>query len=93
MLTVGGLTRPRWECVHFATGQQVQSAVSRLSEDEICNVFEIEATGIANRGQLLEALAESLDFPDYFGNNWDAFLDCLRAVSYTHLTLPTIYSV
>ena len=31
-------------------------------------------------------------FNQLFAGNWDA-VDASRAVSYTHLTLPTIYSV
>jgi RNAse (barnase) inhibitor barstar len=27
---------------------------------------------------LHEMLAAALDFPDYYGKNWDAFWDCLR---------------
>lgn len=27
--------------------------------------------------QLLQAIAQALDFPDWFGHNWDALWDCL----------------
>jgi hypothetical protein len=34
--------------------------------------------GLKSSRALLEALAESLEFPDYFGFNWNALSDCLR---------------
>ncbi|CAN5372167.1 hypothetical protein BH09BAC1_BH09BAC1_05620 [soil metagenome] len=34
--------------------------------------------GINNREELFEELSIKLNFPVYFGNNWDALTDCLR---------------
>ena len=39
--------------------------------------------GINNKSALLSAYAEAGHFPEYFGNNWDAFNDCLRDFSWT----------
>ena len=36
-----------------------------------------DLTGIRNKVQLLNRLAEALEFPEYFGNNWDALCDVL----------------
>ncbi len=38
--------------------------------------------------QLHQALAEGLEFPDYYGNNLDALFDCL-----TEIGIPTRLSV
>ncbi len=40
-------------------------------------VPQIEDALIATKNDLLKALDEACDFPDYFGFNWDALLDCL----------------
>jgi RNAse (barnase) inhibitor barstar len=34
--------------------------------------------GLKDKDSLLAALAIALNFPAYFGNNWDALFDCLR---------------
>jgi RNAse (barnase) inhibitor barstar len=37
---------------------------------------------IVNKIELLQILAEGLNFPDYFGWNWDALDECLRDLSW-----------
>lgn len=38
--------------------------------------------GIKTKAELLTALATHLSFPEGFGHNWDALLDCLRDLSW-----------
>jgi RNAse (barnase) inhibitor barstar len=37
---------------------------------------------IGTKQELLNALANALSFPEYFGHNWDALLDSLRDLSW-----------
>ncbi|MEI8378859.1 MAG: barstar family protein [Planctomycetota bacterium] len=49
--------------------------------EESSRVIRIPA-GIGTKKQLLAILALGLDFPGYFGWNWDAFEECLRDLSW-----------
>ena len=40
----------------------------------------ISFQGVGSKDELLERLAGLLQFPDWFGNNWDALEDCLTEV-------------
>lgn len=37
---------------------------------------------LTGKAAMLEALARALDFPDWFGFNWDALVDCLADLSW-----------
>jgi RNAse (barnase) inhibitor barstar len=37
----------------------------------------IDLAGCRDKETFLERTAAALDFPDWFGRNWDAFYDCL----------------
>jgi hypothetical protein len=37
---------------------------------------------VATKENLFKAFKEELSFPDYFGNNWDAFDECLNDLSW-----------
>jgi len=37
----------------------------------------VRLVAVRDKNAFLNALAKALQFPDYFGHNWDAFYDCL----------------
>jgi ribonuclease inhibitor len=45
------------------------------------NSVRIDLTGIDTSRQLHERLAQAFGFPDYYGQNWDAFDECIRDVA------------
>jgi RNAse (barnase) inhibitor barstar len=53
-----------------ATGLPVPSAADR-------QVVRIGVKNARDKLAFLKPVAEALQFPDYFGQNWDAFYDCL----------------
>lgn len=44
--------------------------------------FRVDLDGVADKDQLLATVAAAMEFPDWFGHNWDALLDCLTDLSW-----------
>ncbi len=42
----------------------------------------IDLAGCRDKDELLTQVAAMLDFPDWFGGNWDAYFDCLADLSW-----------
>lgn len=47
----------------------------------------IDCGGIATKEELHECIAEALGFPDWYGHNLDALMDCLTDLEDTTVTL------
>lgn len=77
------LTRPAphgWESVHFAE-------LPPRAEDLVAaglRVATLDGAAIASKQDLMAALSDALEFPDYFGGNWDALSECLRDLGSWH---------
>lgn len=41
---------------------------------------EVSLKGAGTKAELLDRLAQALEFPDWFGRNWDALEDCLTEI-------------
>lgn len=65
----------------FQLGADVR-AVERAAKDAGLAWFRIDIHAAHDKGDLLAALAKGLDFPDWFGGNWDALADCLTDLSW-----------
>lgn len=42
----------------------------------------LDLSGVTDRAGLFRRSATALEFPDWFGHNWDAYADCLRDLSW-----------
>ncbi|MFI1202291.1 barstar family protein [Streptomyces sp. BHT-5-2] len=42
----------------------------------------LDLAGAADKAAFLDRCADALDFPGYFGHNWDALADCLTDLSW-----------
>ena len=43
---------------------------------------QADLAGCIEKDEFLARVAEALEFPDWFGRNWDAFFDCLADLSW-----------
>lgn len=46
-------------------------------------VVRIDLAGVAEKGALLDRISAALQFPGWFGRNWDALEDCLSDLSWS----------
>jgi len=44
------------------------------------NSLEIDVSEVRSREELHELLYQAFGFPEYYGQNWDAFDECIRDV-------------
>ncbi|MDO8958742.1 MAG: barstar family protein [Rhodocyclaceae bacterium] len=40
-------------------------------------VFRVDLAGVSDKAALLKAIGDAMAFPEWYGRNWDALLDCL----------------
>ena len=64
----GGVLR----CHAQLPGRELETATQRGM-----HVVPVKLTAVRDKNAFLNALAQAMQFPAYFGHNWDAFYDCL----------------
>ena len=52
--------------------------IERAAKQAGLAIFRIDARPAQDKDGFLTVIAKSLQFPAWFGNNWDALTDCLR---------------
>ncbi|HEY9612571.1 barstar family protein [Allocoleopsis sp.] len=56
--------------------------LSSLCKEYNFQFFYINGNDITSKAEFFQASAKTLNFPDYFGNNWDAFSDFINDLSW-----------
>ncbi len=63
-------------------GEISTEELSKAAEQHGIAFFLVDGRKINNKEQFLRSAAQEMNFPDYFGANWDAFEDCLTDMSW-----------
>ena len=69
------------ESIFLVNENALQILIQGLSKQGFSISF-LEGTAIVDEETFFSAIATSLNFPAYFGKNWDAFADCFGDLAY-----------
>ncbi len=64
------------DLVHLTTPPD-EGELANQCRDRNLQLFVLNGDRITNKAEFLAACAQVMQFPAYFGQNWDAFEDCL----------------
>jgi len=89
-VTCGGTRMSKWNDI-VASGSGVyalhQADEPRIHVNRSGECFwQIDGTKCAAKDSLFAEFARELVFPDYFGNNWDAFDECISSLDWLPCT-------
>jgi hypothetical protein len=66
----------------YTAGPDEAASVPKAAGKAGLAFFRLDAAGVKGKHDFLKAAARALQFPAYFGSNWDAFEDCLTDLSW-----------
>ena len=67
-----------------ATPNHSATVLAKMTIDIVpkTRYFFLDGSKIADKESFFKAIALAMDFPDYFGHNWDALRECLNDLSW-----------
>jgi RNAse (barnase) inhibitor barstar len=76
------LKDPKTSGVYMLEESPSVEHLEKLTSERGLAFFRLEGQEIRDKDQFLKQASLALRFPEYFGNNWDAFADCLTDMSW-----------
>ena len=58
------------------------AALTAVANSKGYGVYRIDLSGITDKAALMDRLQDVLQFPEWFGRNWDALEDCLTDMAW-----------
>ena len=83
------LSRASHSGVYSVSGTEL-SALLKSAEKLGISPVKVDLRGCSDKPGLLAGIARALEFPDYFGHNWDALGDCLADLSWLGRPAPML---
>jgi hypothetical protein len=71
-----------WAVHEISLTPEATSALSSLAGSLGFDAVRIDLAACGDKTSFLRRMAEALAFPDWFGQNWDAYFDCLADLSW-----------
>ncbi|MEH2414393.1 MAG: barstar family protein [Nostoc sp.] len=65
--------------------QGIREAVEQIAAEPGTKVFYLDGKKINSKETFLSKAAEAMQFPTYFGVNWDAFDECITDLTWFQL--------
>lgn len=62
--------------------QNIRQAVEQIAAEPGTRVFYLDGQKINSKETFLKQAAEAMEFPTYFGANWDAFDECITDLTW-----------
>ena len=82
METVKTLLSKKHGGVYWLTSHATSAELEKAARSAGYAYFHIEGQKLCKKEQFLNHAALAMHFPEYFGDNWDAFEDCLMDLSW-----------
>ena len=77
--------------VYWLKSRVPVTEISKLAKAKKFAFFHLEGKKIEGKQQFLNHAAVVMHFPDHFGNNWDAFEDCITDLEWIEADGYVIY--
>lgn len=69
--------------IHQISVNMTETELAELATSHNCQLFYIDGRNINNKADFLVKIADVMNFPDYFGKNWDALQDCITDLDWS----------